>query len=55
MKNCPSLQNSNTQLHTNSGDNLKVLGSMEVEVVYKGQHYMLPVIVVAGKGPNLLG
>ena len=27
---------------------------MEVEIVYKGQHYMLPIIIVAGKGPNLL-
>ena len=55
LKNRPSLQNSNTQLDTYSGDNLNVLGSMVVEVVYKGRHYMLLVIVVAGKGPNLMG
>ena len=55
MKNRPLSQNSNTQLHTYSGDSLKVLGSMEVEIVYKSQHYVLPEIIVDGKGPNLLG
>ena len=55
LKNRPALQNSNTKLHTYSGDSLMILESMEVGIVYKGQHYVLPVIVVAGKGPNLLG
>ena len=55
MKNLSSLQNSNIQLHTYSEDSLKILGSVEVEIVYKVLHYMLLVIVVVGKALNLPG
>ena len=38
-----------------TGDHLQVLGSIEVGVVYKKQSYTLPLLVVAGNGPSLLG
>ena len=55
MENSPPLQKSNTQLHTYTGDELNVLETREVNIDYQGQHYKLPVIVVADNGPNLLG
>ena len=42
-------------LRTYSWESLKVLGRVEVEVLYKEQKAQLPLIVVAGEGPSLLG
>ncbi len=42
-------------LRTYSGESLKVLGMMDTQVTYNSQSMMLPLLVVEGKGPSLLG
>ena len=49
------LEETTIPLRTYSGESLKVLGRVEVEVLYKEQKAQLPLIVVAGEGPSLLG
>ena len=49
------LQPSNTQLHYYSGESISVLGQIQVEVSYGDQCVKLPLLVVAGGGPNLFG
>ena len=49
------LQESTTTLRSYSGDLIGVKGQMEVNVTYGDQHRKLPLLVVKGKGPNLLG
>ena len=51
----PPLQVSNLQLHTYTGEKLTVLGQVSVNVQYGDQSLSLPVIVVSGTGPNLVG
>jgi len=51
----PKLQNSRVKLHTYTEEALKVLGSIEVEVTYKEQRRSMPLLVVVGEGPSLLG
>ena len=51
----PPLQVSNLQLHTYTGEKLTVLGQINVSVQYGNQSFNLPVIVVSGTGPNLMG
>ena len=51
----PALEPSTVKLKTYSGEQLKVLGSMRAQVEYKEQKGDLPLLVVAGKGPALLG
>ena len=53
--NLPRLKKTNVKLHTYSGELLKVLGSITIDVVYEGQNEKLPLLVVAGEGPSLLG
>jgi len=54
-KSKPVLKVSEVVLRTYSGDVLKVLGEVEVEVEYGNQLETLPLVVVDGDGPNLLG
>ena len=49
------LQHSNMLLKTYTGDPLKLQGKAKVTVCYKGQTVKLPLVVVKGNGPSLLG
>ena len=49
------LSECNYRLRSYAEEPIKVLGCMEVEVKYKGQEVRLPLIVVEGSGPTLLG
>lgn len=51
----PKLQTSSVKLHTYTKEAIKVLGSITVKVTYKTQMKDLPLLVVAGEGPSLLG
>ena len=50
-----ALQEAQVNLRTYTKEEIPVLGSCSVRVQYKEQTQTLPVIVVPGKGPNLLG
>ena len=49
------LEPSNTKLHAYTGDLICVLGQFNVSARYKSQSATLPLTVVAGAGPSLLG
>ena len=51
----PELQSSSVKLHTYTKQAIEVLGSITVKVTYKTQVKDLPLLVVAGEGPSLLG
>ncbi len=51
----PELKTCSVNLKTYTGQALTVLGSAQVEVRYNGTVKQLPVVVVPGTGPNLLG
>ena len=51
----PVLTPSSISVRTYSGEELKVLGSLMVDVRYKEQKCHLPLVVIQGHGPNLLG
>ena len=46
---------SNVLLRTYTGENLEIASSVSVNVCYKEQTIHLPLILVAGSGPSLLG
>ena len=51
----PRLQQSTKKLRTYTGEQLKLEGYITVEVSYGSQTQSLPLLVVAGNGPSLLG
>ena len=51
----PPLQPFTVKLRTNTGEELKVLGSLPAAVDYHSQRANLHLLVVAGSGPSLLG
>ena len=51
----PSLKPINMKLETCTGDPVKVTGATHVRVRYQQQTKKLPLIVVKGDGPSLLG
>ena len=51
----PALKPSTIRLHTYSGQQLVVLGTLKVKVKYEAQQVDLSVMVVEGSGPSLLG
>ena len=51
----PQLVESEIVLHTYTGEEVKSKGSCSVNVCYDGVEYSLPLLVVGGKGPALLG
>ena len=50
-----ALQHSTVRLRTYTGESLEVLGEMEVKVVHENQMMTLPLVVVKGSGPSLIG
>ena len=51
----PKLQRSTRKLRTYTGKELEVQGCLTVDVCYADQEQTLPLLVVAGNGPSLLG
>ena len=51
----PTLKTSKAKLKTYMGEVIQTLGEIEVTVQYKGQERKLSLLVVAGRGPSLLG
>ena len=51
----PQLVESGIVLRTYTGEEVKPEGSCSVNVCYDGVEYSLPLLVVGGKGPALLG
>ena len=51
----PDLESLTISLHTYTGEQLEVLGSVLVQVEYKDQHECLPLLVGQGSGSSLLG
>lgn len=49
------LEVNKAQLRTYTGENVKVLGTTTVHVQYHNHSYNLPLLVVEGQGPSLLG
>ena len=51
----PSLQQSGVKLHTYTGEQVVVVGSVTVTVCYNMQVLELPLLIVKGEGPSLFG
>ena len=51
----PVLHPSAIKLRTYTGEALKILGSTTVAVKYQGQTAKLPLLIIKGAGPSLLG
>ena len=51
----PSIQPTDIRLTTYTGEKLEVKGNIQVQVQYQGQRKTLPLLIVAGAGPTLLG
>ena len=51
----PPLQKSDILLRTYTGEHLDVVGSVSIDVRYKEHITYLPLTVVAGRSPSLLG
>lgn len=51
----PALQKSDAKLKSYTGEIIQVKGTIEVEVEYQDQKAKLPLTVVSGCGPSLLG
>ena len=51
----PELKPSSRRLKTYTGELLNVEGTIDVEVTYEKQRKVLPLLVVRGDGPNLIG
>ena len=53
--NAPLIQQTKVKLRTYTGELLEILGQVNVQVKYQGQEEQLPLLVVRGNGPSLLG
>ena len=51
----PKMSDTNIPLKTYTRETIKVLGSIDVDFTHNGQTKNLPLLVVAGNGPSLLG
>ena len=49
------LEKTEIKLNTYMGDSILVLGKIRMHVKHEGQEKLLPVLVVKGTGPNLMG
>ena len=52
---CLELCESKVRLHTYTSERVKVAGQFKTAVKYEKQEIVLPVLVIQGKGPNLIG
>ena len=50
-----NLQQTNENLTSYTGHKIQCLGKADVDVLYEQQRYSLPLLIVAGKAPSLLG
>ena len=50
-----SLKETSVSLHTYTGDEINILGQCDVHVKHNNQYVKLPLIIVKGDGPSLLG
>ena len=55
LHNAPQLQSTEARLRTHTGESLPVLGSITVTVHHNNQQKTLPLLIVQGEGPSLLG
>ena len=55
LHNAPQLQSTEARLRTYTGESLPVLGSITVTVHHNNQQKTLPLLIVQGEGPSLLG
>ena len=55
LQGAPPLEKSSVILQTYTGENLSILGSIRVVATYNNQTNNLPLLVVKGNGPNLMG
>ena len=55
LQDAPPLEKSSVILRTYTGENLSILGSIRVVATYNNQTNKLPLLVVKGDGPNLMG
>ena len=51
----PKLEPTSANFTTYTGESIKVLGSITAKVCHNGQEKCLPLLVVSGEGPSLLG
>ena len=51
----PPLQSTKTKLKTYTGEEVPVLGTIQVEVTHGFESKMLSLVIVEGEGPSLLG
>ena len=51
----PPLQPTKTKLKTYTGEEVPVLGTIQVEVMHGSESKVLPLVIVEGEGPSLLG
>ena len=51
----PQLNETKVRLHTYTGEQVKVTGQVKMSVKCEEQEAVLPVLVIQGKGPNLIG
>ena len=51
----PPLQSTKTKLKTYTGEEVPVLGTIQVEVTHGSESKMLSLVIVEGEGPSLLG
>ena len=50
-----ALQPSTVSLTSYSGHELEIIGQADVEITYKSQVVIMPLVVVRGQGPSLFG
>ena len=55
LPSAPKLQPTSAQLRTYTGESIKVLGYISVKVCHNSQEKCVPLLVVSGEGPSLLG
>uniref|UniRef100_H3B9C2 ribonuclease H n=1 Tax=Latimeria chalumnae TaxID=7897 RepID=H3B9C2_LATCH len=51
----PELETCDISLKTYTGEKVNILGATQITVMYQGKAKELPLVVVTGSGPNLLG
>jgi hypothetical protein len=49
------VQPSKCKLRTYTGEALEILGTCDVQIIHKGSNYTMPLLIVQGQGPSLIG